>query len=76
MPLIAKPVADQIAAFIKANAPAPGAPVTDSQLQSLWEGIIGLLYTDIKASALVTINGAVTSGVGAGGTVIGTGTVT
>jgi len=49
------PVGDEIAAFIKANAPDPTAAVTDDQLKIIWEGIMGKIYPDIENTAVVTV---------------------
>ena len=50
MPLNPTPVGDAIAALIQASAPTPGTPVTEDQLKTLWEGIIGIIYTDLKTN--------------------------
>lgn len=47
------PVGDAIASFIQSNKPTDGVPVTIAQLQSLWEGIITIIYNDLKANAQV-----------------------
>lgn len=75
MALNPTPTGDAIAAFVKSVAPTPGSPVTDAQLKAMWEGIIKIIYDDIKANAVVNTNdiGVVTSGLGAGGTVTATG---
>jgi hypothetical protein len=54
MALNAVSVGDAIAAFIKASAPPSGTPITDAQLKTLWEGIIGIIYTDLKTNLSVT----------------------
>lgn len=43
-------VGDAIAAFVKSSRPTPGVPVTDLQLQQLWEGIMTIIYNDLKAN--------------------------
>lgn len=50
MALNPTPVGDAIATLIQSMAPAPGAPVTSSQLKSMWEGIVGIIYSDLQAS--------------------------
>lgn len=50
------PVADAIANFIQSSIPTAGIPVTPLQLQTMWEGIITLLYNDIKTNAVITPN--------------------
>ena len=53
MALNPNPVGSAIAAYIQANKPSPGTPVTDAQLTSLWEGIMTIIYNDLKANAQV-----------------------
>jgi hypothetical protein len=74
MALNATKTGDAIASFIQSNAPSPGAPVSADQLKILWEGIINILYTDLKSDAVInsTGSGTVTSGPGTGGHVITT----
>lgn len=55
MALTPNPVADRIAAAAKAAAPAAGSPITDAQLKAIWRAIMGELYPDIQATAVVTI---------------------
>lgn len=43
------PVGDAIAAFVKSSAPS-GGPITDAQLRALWEGIMAIIYDDLKAN--------------------------
>lgn len=66
-------MADSIAAAVKAAAPPAGTPITDANLKALWETIITLLYTDIKANAQVVVAVASVSGVTTGGAVSGPG---
>jgi hypothetical protein len=73
MALNPTPVGDQIAAFVKSQQPAPGAPVSDNQLKAMWEGIMQLIYDDIKANAQITVQVASVSGVVPGGGVSGPG---
>jgi hypothetical protein len=75
------PIGKSIADYIVANAPTPGTPVSTTQLETLWEGIMGLIYSDMKANMDVLPAGhsgpglenpsgqagEVTSGPGAGG---------
>jgi hypothetical protein len=70
MPLMPNPTGSAVAAYIQANKPTAGTPVTIAQLTALWQGIVAILDTDIATNALVA--GTVTSGLGAGGTVEGT----
>jgi hypothetical protein len=53
MPLNPIPVGDAIAALVKSSAPAPGTPITDAKLKELWEGIITLIYTDLKTNGII-----------------------
>lgn len=71
MALDSNKTGDSIAAFVQSVAPAPGSPVTTDQLKILWEGIMNIIYTDLKSDALVTGpgTGLVTSGPGSGGNV-------
>jgi len=48
------PVGDAIAAFVPTVGVAAGTPVSNAQLKALWEGIIGILYTDLKTNLSVT----------------------
>ena len=60
---------DSIASFIQSSKPVDGNPVTLDQLKVLWEGIMNIIYTDIKSDAVVNSagTGLVTTGAGAGG---------
>jgi hypothetical protein len=49
------PVADTIAGIVKSAGPPPGTPITDATLKTMWEQIITALYSDIQASATVTL---------------------
>jgi hypothetical protein len=61
---------DAIAAYVKANAPVAGTPVTDAALKSLWEGIQAIVFgstgglavgtVTIPSSAIVTTGGPTT----------------
>ena len=46
-------VGDAIATLVQSTAPAPGAAITPSQLKTLWEGIMTIIYNDLKANAQV-----------------------
>jgi len=70
MPLNPIPVGDSIAAFVKANAPAPGTPVSDSQLKMLWEGIMNIIYSDLQANMGVNPGSFVVAGVMPGGATV------
>lgn len=54
MALDPTPVGDAIAAFVKSSAPAPGSGVSDAQLKALWEGIVKIIYDDLKVNAQVS----------------------
>jgi len=60
------PVGDAIAAFVQANKPADGTPVTTSQLQYIWEGIVTIIYNDLKANLSVTPGSFTVHGVKSG----------
>lgn len=61
---------DAIAAFVQANKPTAGTPVTVAQLKALWEGIQAIVFgstgglavgtVTIPASAIVTNGGPTT----------------
>ena len=51
MALNATTTGKAVADYINANTPTPGTPVTPAQLEALWEGIIGIIYTDLKTNA-------------------------
>lgn len=53
MPLNPTTTGDQIAAFVQSVAPTPGTAVTTDQLKILWEGIVKIIYDDLKQNALV-----------------------
>lgn len=42
-----------IAAYVKRQAPGPGMPVTATQLVTLWQGIMSIIYTDLETNAEV-----------------------
>lgn len=63
-------VGDAIASFVSSSAPAPGTPVSPAQLQTLWEGIMTIIYNDLKANMQVlpgTFNVALAPVTGIGG---------
>lgn len=60
------PVGDAIAAFIQANGPGSGSPVTEDQLKVIWEGIVTIIYDDLKANLGVLAGSFVVAGVTAG----------
>ena len=74
------PVANSIATIVSSTAPAPGTPITPAQLQTMWQQIMTAIYSDIAASAQVTVVVASVAGVTPGGGVsgpgAGTGTIT
>lgn len=53
MPLNPIPVGDAIATFVQSIKPPDGTPVTDALLKQLWEGIVTIIYNDLKANAEV-----------------------
>lgn len=65
------PVGDAIAAYVVTQRPTAGTPVTDAQLRLLWEGIMNIIYNDLKTN-LELQAGSFTTGVG-GGAVTGLG---
>lgn len=50
MALNPTPVGDAIAAFVQTVKPVAGSPVTDAQLRVIWEGIVTIIYNDLKAN--------------------------
>ena len=62
---------DTIAAFVQSQAPVSGYPVTPDQIKAMWEGIMNIIYTDLKADGVIigTDAGIVTTGPGSGGNV-------
>ena len=64
------PVGDAIAAFVQSAKPPDGTAISNSQLQFIWEGIMGLIYTDLKANMGVLAGTFVVSGVQAGGSTL------
>ena len=65
-----KPVGDAIAAFVQTQAPPAGTAITTTQLQTIWEGIMNLIYTDLKANMGVLPGTFEVTGVMAGGDTI------
>lgn len=75
------PIGTAIANYIETQRPVAGHAVTDNELELMWQGIMALIYADIKATmnvlpaplsgtalrAVTAIPGVVTSGSGAGG---------
>lgn len=53
MPLNPVPVGDAIANLVQSSKPADGVPITINQLKTLWEGIVTIIYNDLKANAQV-----------------------
>jgi hypothetical protein len=47
------PVGDAIASLIQSSAPAAGTAITTDQLKTMWEGIMTLIYNDLKANAAI-----------------------
>lgn len=82
MALNPNPIGIAIANYFVAQKPADGTAVTTAQLQAIWEGVMTLIYNDIKANMEVlpaslsgpslTVPNAipltVNTGAGAGGT--------
>jgi hypothetical protein len=68
-------VGSQIATIVKDAAPAPGTPITDSDLEQMWQDIAGVILgnTGGVRSATVTVTVASVSGVTTGGGVSGPG---
>lgn len=48
-------------AAVAANAPAPGTPVTDGQLEAMWKAIAKEIIDELKNFGVITVTG-VTSG--------------
>lgn len=44
-----------IAAYVQSNKPDDGTPVTDTQLQNLWIGIMTIIYNDIHTQGVVNV---------------------
>jgi hypothetical protein len=44
---------DAIAAVVQAAAPPPGTAITPSQLKTMWEQIMTVIYADLAANAMV-----------------------
>lgn len=68
-------VGSQIATIVKNAAPAPGTPITDANLITMWQDIAGVILgnTGGVQSATVTVTVASVSGVTTGGGVSGPG---
>lgn len=47
------PVGQAIAAFMQANKPTDGTPVTTTELEDIWIGVMTIIYNDIKANGTV-----------------------
>lgn len=47
------PVGDAIATLVQSTAPAPGTKITDAELKAMWEGIVTIIYNDLKANMQV-----------------------
>jgi hypothetical protein len=47
------PVGSAIASFIESQEPAPGVENHPSNVTAIWQGIMNLIYNDIKANAQV-----------------------
>ena len=62
------PVGKAIADYFIANAPSPGPPgITPAQIEALWQGAIGILYTDLETNMGVLPGTFVVTGVQSGG---------
>lgn len=64
------PVGDAIAAFVQTRRPPAGTAITDADLQFIWEGIITIIYNDLKANLGVEPGSFVVTGVMPGGATI------
>ena len=53
MALNSAPVGDAIASFIQSVKPAAGSPVSTDQLKIIWEGIVKIIYDDLKLNLSV-----------------------
>ena len=53
-----------IADFVKNSAPAPGEKITDDDLETMWKGIMAIIYGDVASDAVVSTTGVT----GVGGT--------
>lgn len=54
MALNATKTGKSIADYVAANAPSPDAAVTPTQLVSLWQGMIGILFADLESDGVIT----------------------
>ena len=64
------PVGDAIADFLVSVRPPPGTAITNAQLKFIWEGVMGIIYTDLKANLGVLPGTFVVSGVTPGSATI------
>lgn len=51
MALNPNPVGTLVGDYFVSHAPAPGTPITESQIEALWQGAMNLIYSDIKSNA-------------------------
>lgn len=58
------PIGKAIADYFVSNKQPDGSSVTDAQLEAIWQGVMTLIYDDIKASMVVnvTVTGETDSG--------------
>lgn len=58
------PVGTAIAAFIQSTRPTEGdPPVTEGQLEAMWQGVMTIIYNDLKANLGVIAGGFQVTGV-------------
>lgn len=61
------PVGADIAAFVMSQRPSPGTPISEAELITLWQGIVNIVYLDLKANLGILPGTFVVAGVQAGG---------
>jgi hypothetical protein len=44
------PIGTSIADYLIENKPAPGTSQTNEDIEAIWQGVMGLIYADIKAN--------------------------
>jgi len=66
MALNPDPVGAAIANFVQTVRPAPGAVITNEQLIALWQGIVKIIYDDLKINQEILPGSFVVTGVQAG----------
>lgn len=50
MPLNPNPIGAAIADYFISNRPADGTQITQANLEAIWQGVMTLIYNDIKAN--------------------------